>query len=402
MSRETRQLKKRRIQRRNLIILIVLVVITLAIAIGYYRSNQSTILKKEHYVQSINSQVYLLKDTNYIKIDNFTADNLAYPEGTKVSGYDVLTKSPMVINQEFLTDQVRDLNKLISEGVFNNWDQYSVDLRNKLGESSLLNEGDLSFYENTSEFSPDSQEELQNEINLLNSLNTGRATQITLGTFNITDTGFIYTNISEYDRLANESVLGALNIEMLNDISKLDTNPTEGFRVVNNDHCFALTDVSEETQIQGEDQVQKLKDEFGKGLNNCAYYNMLIDRVDRIREFPQLSFRINDKDYPFYLVDIIHNEGRKIMVLMIKDYLRDLMDYNKESASIHTIDIEAFIIPKSAIINKDNKTYIKILQKGYFTNEKEVNVRTYDGGNAILSVADNPDLTNGISIRIHP
>ncbi len=402
MSKESRELKRKRIRRRNMILFLVIIFVALLVTVGYYRSNESQILVQEDYINSISEDILLIKDTKFIILDNFSSSDLNYPEGTKVSGYDVLTSSPKVLNQDFLNNRITSLQNLINSGVYNNWDEYSKQLFETINNSSLFNPQNLDYFKQTACYAPSSLEELQKKLEIFTGLNTGSPIELTLTTFGIQDTGFIFSGISEYDQLANEAVLGQINNETLKDITNFDTSISNALKLVNSDHFFSLCSVPTDSLIQGEDITKELKDKYSQGLNNSEYYNMLITRVDRLRDYPQLSFNYKNQNYPSYLIDVIQEDSNKILVFILKDYLNTIANENKIKADLEIQNLKAYKIPQSAIIEKDNKTYIQLLEKGYFTEEVEVHVTSYDKGNAILSLNDNPDLNSGTSIKIYP
>lgn len=401
MSQTSRAQRRKRKKIRRIITIIILLIIAIIVAIGYYRSQQDLLIKEEDYVDSVNSQLYFIRDCDYLILDDFTQENLAFPDGTKVSGYDILTNSPVVVNQEFLTTQVQTIDQLISSGSYHNWDQYALEMQNAMTQFSFNNENIL-FYIDSARYSPDTLDKLTEQRQLLSELNTGRSVELKLTLFANSKTGFIFSNISEYDQIACEAVLGSITSTMLEDLNGLKTTETEALRIVNNDHAFALTTVSDDTIIQDLDTVKELKQQYSEGLKNSEYYNMLITRVDRLRLYPEISFDYDGKEYPAYLIDVVEEEDKKILVLMLKEYLAELSTLNKINCEINVQKFSSYILPQSSIIYNEDKTYVEVLRKGYFPQEIEININKIEKGKAILNIDNNPELKAGMTIKVYP
>lgn len=389
-------------KRRRIIIISIIVIVLFILAVGYYRSNLNYILNQEDYLNSTSSQIFLLHDSKFYEINDFSQEDLSFPVGTKVSGYNELLTKPMTINQDFINGQIAAINALIAGRYYENWDNYSVELQNSLGSIFNNNDSQVDFFKDSSCYSPSSLEDLQLMLQKLQEINTGKPIEVTLNNVSLMKTGFLMDTANEYDKLANEAILGNINNSTFDFLSKLSTDNSRELKVINNDHCFAIVSINGETLIQGESKVQELKNEYSAGITNSQYYNMLIERVDRLRLYPQISFTYNDKQYPVYLVDVLEDSNKKNLVLMIKDYNQDLTSNNKINCLLNTQDYPAYVVPRSAIISKDNTTYIQVLKKGYFTREIEVKVSLYDKGKAILRVSENPDLESGTTIKLYP
>ena len=80
----------------------------------------------------------------------------------------------------------------------------------------------------------------------------------------------------------------------------------------------------------------------------------------------------------------------------------DFVTDDKHSATLNVQSFNAWIVPQSAIIRQDGKTYLRTEEKGYFTEQIEVTVDRYDGGKAVLKKADNSGLKNGLTIKVFP
>lgn len=402
MSQQSRALRRKLAQRKKLFAGLLALFILFAVFAGYYRSNQKMILQAGTYTDDVSATVYFLRDSDYLLIDDFSAAVLAVPEGSKISGYTPLTNTPVVINQDYLNTQIQVIGALLSAKYYEDWDRFSRDMLETITKPAMGNQSAYTQFENGARYCPEPAEALQKDQLMLQDLNTGAPTQITLEQYGLMKTGFVYSGVSEYDKLACEAALGAMSQDMLGALGKLSTSHTPALRVVNNDHCYAAAAVDARTEVQGEADVKALYEEYGKDLSLNAYYEMLITRVDRLREYPAISFSDGPKKYPAYLVNVIEDGNKKILVLMIKDYLQDLMSVSKKTYTLNVQNYKAWIVPQTAVIRRDGKTYLQLLEKGYFKEEVEVKVSRYDKGKAILSYEDNPDLRNGNTIKIYP
>lgn len=403
MSSETRKLKQKTRKKKTILIGAALGVILLTIIAGYFRVNQKLILESTEYTSSVNTQLWFFKDVNILKLDSFQTSDLTYPEGTKASGYDSLTTSPKVINQEYLNAQIAAVDNALSAHFYDDWDAFAKQLEEKLSAGKTIkSDNTLSLLADTGNWAGTTKAELEAAKTSLQKLNTGSAVPIVLDSFGIMNTGYIYSTYSDYETYAGEGALGGLSIKLLEDLSGQSTQAQSAFKVVNNDHMFAAAVVSSTLSVNGEATALKYRQEYGKDMSNSAYYKYLTTRVDILRDYPEISFNNGTTVVPAYLVNVIQEDNKKILILLIKQYVGDLAQMQKQSFTLNVQNYRAYEVPQSAVIKKDDKTYLQLIEKGYFPEEVQVNVTAWDKGKAILAYDDNPDLKNGMSVKIYP
>ncbi|MGI6109818.1 MAG: hypothetical protein ACOYB8_08295 [Eubacteriaceae bacterium] len=405
MNQRNREMKRKLSKRKNFLIGLLVFFIAVIIIAGYWRASQKQILENEQYTDPVSTELYFFKDCGFMELDGFKASDLSCTAGTKMSSYQTLTNSQMTISSDYVQTRISTIDSLISGHYYEDWNQLASGMDNtftSIGGLDKDKSNQKSFLLQAAQYCGQTQAALQSEKTTLASLNTSTAADVTLQKLGMMNTGYVYPYITQYEQGASEAVLGQLSLNLLKDMDALSSEQTAGIKVVSNDHLYAVCVVSSDVDVQGEDSMQKLKDKNASGLSDEDYYDYLVSRVDMLRQYPELSFEYNRKSYSAYLVNTKTEDNKKILVLMIKDYIHDFLQDDKHTASLNVQSFNAWVLPQSAIIRQDGKTYVQSIEKGYFKEQVEVKVNRYDSGKAILKVSENDSLKNGLSIKIFP
>ena len=405
MSQQNRELKRKLSKRKNFLIGLLVFLIAAIIFAGYWSASQRQILETEKYTDPVSVQFYFFKDTGFLEVDDFTASDLNCDPGTKMNSYQSLTKQPMTISASYVQTQTETIDTLISGHYYEDWSLLSDGMDDTFTSVSAISRDNVNkknFLLQAAQYCGETQTELQAQKTTYAGLNTASAGEITLDKIATMNTGYIYPYITQYEQGASQAMLGQLDLNLLKDLDSLGSDQTAGIKSVSNDHLYAVCVVDDTVSVQGEEGMKKLKDTNAQGMSDDDYYEYLVSRVDMLRQYPELSFEYNKKSYTAYFVNEKTEEGKKIIVLMIKDKIADFVTDDKHSATLNVQSFNAWIVPQSAIIRQDGKTYLRTEEKGYFTEQIEVTVDRYDGGKAVLKKADNSGLKNGLTIKVFP
>ncbi len=377
-----------------------------------YLNNMSMLLDESRYTESEQTNLYFFKSIDYRNIDAFQTSDLTLEEGEKANGYKNLTNNSKTLNADFLKQQINVIDALIKDEYYNNWSRIVGELINNYrGVSSITsqiedNERDnRSFLIESVQYMGFSLEELQNKRQEYFNLVEEKTRPISLNNLYMHSSGYIYTSIKPIEKVFNQEMLPYVTGNFLDTVRKIDQQAFTQLKVINNDHIFIAFTIDKEKEIMGEAEMFELKEEImgttDKGINN-AYYQFLIRRIDQLLYYPELRFNYKNKEYTSYLVDEFEDGNQKIVILMLKDYVNDFSNVVIAEGDIYIQDYDAFVIPKSAIYEKDDTTMLQSVSKGYFNDPLPVEIEKYNRRDAILKVSNNPALSSGTRIRIHP
>lgn len=360
----------------------------------------------------VSTDVYLFKDIDYIQLDDFKASDLTVKEGSKVNGYTALTSTPKVVDQDYLNGQISAIDTIVADQTYNDWGSLVSEISsNYVGMAKINSQingdarGRKDFLITATRYMGDTQDQLNQKKIQFQNLNDGQEREITLGNLSMASTGYVYATVNSMEKVISESVLPYVDESVLDVASKVDQQDETALKIINSDHIYAAFMVSKDTQIAGEEDAMALKQEnIGTTgtEKNTAYYDLLVARVDLLREYPMITIERDKKKYKVYLVDEIESDNKKIVIVLMKDYSNVFADENIISSNVDLQDTEAYQVPKSAITEEDGKSYITMMKEGYFGKKVEVSVMRTDNGKAVLPVAENPDLYVGMSYKVYP
>ncbi|MEG0495124.1 MAG: hypothetical protein RR564_02530 [Eubacterium sp.] len=372
------------------------------------------LIEKTEYTNPYKTNFFFFKDIDYIQLDDFSKSDLTLPEGEKTNGYTNLTNTPKVVNQNFLNYQMDTINQIMTEQYYNNWPSTIDEIAsNYVGMAKITTQFGSSererkeFLLDSVQFMGETNAELESKKNEYSDLNTGQVRDVTLSGLHMISTGYVYTTLSSMEKVISESSLPYIDTNFLKTAGKIEKQNETVLKIVNNDHVFAAFSIPKKATIDGEEEVLADKEEYmgTRGPEkNSEYYKFLVKRVDQVRYYPKLSFKEGGNLYNGYLVDIVDDGENKIAVMMIRDYVNVFSNEIMINTEINIQRFDCYKVPQSAIVKKDEKTYVKTLEKGYFEDLIEVDINKYEKGMAILSLDSekNKNLSSGMTIKIYP
>ena len=87
----------------------------------HYRRNKSGLIERTDYIYETNAKVYFFKNIDYIELNNFSAEDLVNAQGSKVNGYSALTKSKKIVDQTYIKNQIKTIDRILSEKAYKHW-----------------------------------------------------------------------------------------------------------------------------------------------------------------------------------------------------------------------------------------------------------------------------------------
>jgi len=380
--------------------LIIVIIFT-----AHIRNSQTMILEKTEYDKATNTEIYAFKGLSYAILDDFSSDDLLLDEGQKVNGYEPLTKNQMVVNQTFANQQIATIDQIMADEQYNQWDTVLTPILDKQNTALNLTTSEKSEFSAALLYAGEDKTTLLSEKENYENLADNTARDISLNNLYFSTSGYLYSSISDQDQYVSETILPYITEDWFAEIKKASTQETTALKIVNNDHCFLAFSLPADTYVMDEEEALSIKQENMDNYSDpddAFYYQYLIKRVDQLRYFPRMTFTVNDQLYSAYLVNVVSEDDQKILVLMLEDNVKDFAETAYFTADINLEAFNAFILPESAIIYQGDQTYVKIVSKGYFETLTEVFVNKIEKGDAILAIADNPDLDVNSTIRVYP
>ena len=385
----------------------------LIIVIGFgwrYMSNLQSIIEETEYIKTYETNLYLFKNIDYIELDNFSLDDLAFKQGTKVNGYSSLTKEPKVVSQTFLDYEIATIDEIITNKYYENWNVLVEEYQKTytgLGVIGIKSDSTFSkgFLESAIQYYGMNLDKLNETKENFVAINDGEPRDITLKGLGLTATGYIYGRLNPMEKVISQNMLPYVNKDLLDLAESINKNEKNVLKIVNNKQLFASFIMPDDEVVHFENEALAEKNRIWDEesiQNNVDYYEHLTIHVDDLWTFPEMQFKFNEKIYTAYLVDMIFSDSEKIGILIIKDYINDFISENILKAELHTISYRAYEAPISAIKQVDGKSKMTLMERGYFPEDVDVLVDQKDKSKAILPVEDNPNIAPGMAYLIHP
>lgn len=361
----------------------------------------------ETYHYSIGARLYLFKTVDYVVVDGLSGIKNV-KNGTKVNGYSPLTKSPGVVNTNYLQNQIDTLAKMETDQTYNHRRETAESVIDRLGSLTRKKGQDTSFNDDTfkqnvSRYLPYDAKEIAAKRDQLGKLNDGKARQIVLHDLGMQASGFYYDSISGYDKVVNVNLLPYLSMNFLRQLNTTDRSTEAAVCIVSNDSIYAAFDIGSSETLISEGDVKALKKSyFGDDTNQKSeeYYKFLSERADMIYQYPEVTLHKNGKEYKAYLVDIVQDGSARIGVVVIKDYLEDFASENVFNGNVDIDNYRVYRIPRTAVYERGDKSYIHVIEKDFFDREQEIHIKKTDGNDVLLEPGDNPDLPAGTPYRL--
>ena len=409
MSQPSRKVRKQ-VNRRHLpsfgLAFFFIILVLGGFLYNQYRRGAKAFVSDETYHYTVGARLYEFKTVDYVIVDGLSGIKNV-KNGTKVNGYSPLTTTTGMINTHYLQNQINTLSKMETDQTYNHRRETAESVIDRLGILTRKKGQDSKFDDDTfklyvSRYLPYNAADIKSKKALFAGLNDGKPKKIVLHDLGMLASGFFYDNISGYDKVVNENLLPYLSMNLLRQLNTTDRSTEAAVCIVGNDRIYAAFDIGSSDELISEGDVKALKKSyFGDDTNQKSeeYYKFLSERADVIYQYPQVTIHKNGKAYKAYLVDIVEDGTARIGVVVIKDYLEDFANETVFNANVDIDNYRVYRIPRTAVLERGDKSYIHVIEKDFFDREQEIHVKKIDGGDVLLDPDENPNLTIGTPYR---
>ncbi len=431
MAREN--LRKKR-NRQTLII--ITVVFALILSYLFIFKQRTMLLHEELYTTKVSGESYIFKEEEYITIPGQKID-YTIEEGSKIGANTILSENYTLETNQYIDEAIEVIDFRLSEYVSYEDQNVFIDHLQEVSEDVQTLEDELSTaksqgdddkaltLEKELEDEKYKEEMMEKSIRYIfadeETLTKLRAELVskknnsdkalTISNLNFSFTGNIYYETTGYEDVLNVDVMPAITsgyFEYIEDYEPeaIDTRENNVIKIVNNEILYVCAFLDADTLVSSQSHMESVKEgiyTYNDIDKEGGYYDFLRRRIDILGTFP--SIRFEDGSGTIYrgnLVDIVEYNNQKVLVIAIKDDVEDFMTINKTEFDVYTEETRCFVIPKGAVINKDDKTYLSVMQTGKFKELVEVNIFKYEGSQALIRLENNPDLEENMEIIINP
>ena len=102
------------------------------------------------------------------------------------------------------------------------------------------------------------------------------------------------------------------------------------------------------------------------------------------------------------MVDVLIFKDKKVPVICVKDEIASFMNVANDNYNIYVEQVESYILPSSAIIRKNNKDYVFVLNTGDFQELVEVKIYKKEGSKVYLRPFENENLAENMEVITNP
>jgi hypothetical protein len=208
--------------------------------------------------------------------------------------------------------------------------------------------------------------------------------------------------------LENLEALVDVPQEDLSEMAELMKTDQRTVKVVNDDTGYMMVSIPEDTLLDLIAKVDTQKAAIRENMEDpslLAYLDRLNRRVDLLRSMPTIGFILEEEEYTASVVEVLkpsQGEGH-VLLLQLKDRLTgEFLKRRSMEIKLVTYDNEGYVVPKKSLFEKDGKTYMTVMNKGYLRKNLEVHISATEGDQVFLSRRDNEEITEGTQLIVHP
>lgn len=404
MSQESRKEKQKNKRQQKIKYLgLAAMGLALIVLISYVLQKQK-ILDVTIWTKEIDSTMYFFKAIDDIRVDGLSEKNATFAEGTKINGYSALSSEALTVNTAWVDQQIKTIQHLLDIKAYEDWNAVIEESLKERKEKVSIDFSGMSLPA-MAPYIGSSAEELAARLEKIKQLGDGNARQITLQGLSMKSNGCVFFSTTNRKQVLNENYLPYLNKEIIKRIKRSDGQSKQALSVIGNEHIFAVAVIDSNLEISGEDQMAALKTANIQETKctDLTYYKMLANRADLARQYPMVKISLGDHVIDAKLVNAISDGNDKIITLMIMSNLLPIIDQDSASGVIQIQRIRGYVVPRSAVKKiKDGTGTLTLMERTYFPEEVQVNITKEDVNDLILSVDDNPGLSEGDSYKLHP
>ncbi|WP_073269055.1 HlyD family efflux transporter periplasmic adaptor subunit [Alkalibacter saccharofermentans] len=397
---------KRRSRRKNnrKPLLYMLIIFLMALAWMNLSSKQTQTLHNERYVKTYEADVTLIKNEQVFYFDQ--KPSYLISSGTRISMNQLLAEQS-VSTQGYASDKSAAINKAISHAGSSK-KELDLSLIDSFDEDDKTkSQREIRIMLSALRYQSKSEEELKD---ILEKNSGASISSPTLKKIGSDYPGYVFFDDDGYEQVFTFSNMDMLSKEFLEEADEIaDLNRGYGnnvLKVTDDDGVIIVAAVPKEVELQREALLQERKTGIYERLdeeNLSSYIELLTERVDLLRGFPKVKFNMDDNEYAAYLIESIEEEEEKILVFMLKEMVQgEILSKRKGTADIYTYENQGYLVPSRSVFEKDGKSYVMVLSKGYLRRNVEVTVTLVDGSQVFLSRSENSNLSDGMQVLINP
>ncbi|SHE27129.1 hypothetical protein SAMN02746064_00044 [Alkalibacter saccharofermentans DSM 14828] len=382
----------------------MLIIFLMALAWMNLSSKQTQTLHNERYVKTYEADVTLIKNEQVFYFDQ--KPSYLISSGTRISMNQLLAEQS-VSTQGYASDKSAAINKAISHAGSSK-KELDLSLIDSFDEDDKTkSQREIRIMLSALRYQSKSEEELKD---ILEKNSGASISSPTLKKIGSDYPGYVFFDDDGYEQVFTFSNMDMLSKEFLEEADEIaDLNRGYGnnvLKVTDDDGVIIVAAVPKEVELQREALLQERKTGIYERLdeeNLSSYIELLTERVDLLRGFPKVKFNMDDNEYAAYLIESIEEEEEKILVFMLKEMVQgEILSKRKGTADIYTYENQGYLVPSRSVFEKDGKSYVMVLSKGYLRRNVEVTVTLVDGSQVFLSRSENSNLSDGMQVLINP
>ena len=431
------KITRRKMNRRTKEFTIIMAILALIAGTFVYTRQRTQILHAEQYINKVKAQCYVFKESEYINLGRGEKVKFSVKEGQKVGANTTLSKTYKIKTNKYINDALDVINWRLKHSSYDDRNTFVRDLL-KVGEKVNKKQQEVESLKDSSDEEAKAKAEkqlralkkkqsiMQKSLKYIfadrDTLNTVkrelkskkgiRKKTLTISNLNFSYTGNIFFRTNGYEEVLDSNLMGILNEEYFDFLDSFKAEPSDNeedgqvIKIVHNEEIYICPIFEGDVFIKAEEECKDYKkwihdnfdvEELG------GYYDLIERRVDILRSFPSIT--IEDKEGNTkngFLVDVLTFSDAKIPIICVKDEIASFMDVANDTYNIYVEQVECFVLPEEALINKDNKTYVFVLTTGDFQEMVKVKVYKVEGGKVYLKLSENEDLTENMEVITNP
>jgi hypothetical protein len=394
--------------------LVYLVIVLLAgLAWMILTSKQTLVLHNQRFITTYDSTTFLLKNEQVFYFDNDPAP--VVPDGTRVSKQKVLFESDAGLSAYWMEQQaLLQRNPTIPTKI--ELFKQLVDMKDAAQSFQTEEEKNLWLKEFKASMNLLAYADLGEEkLSQKRASVSARASESTVGK-TLSRLGGAFSGYLYYGSDGFEPLLTLENLEALVDVPQEDLSEMAELmktdqrtvKVVNDDTGYMMVSIPEDTLLDLIAKVDTQKAAIRENMEDpslLAYLDRLNRRVDLLRSMPTIGFILEEEEYTASVVEVLkpsQGEGH-VLLLQLKDRLTgEFLKRRSMEIKLVTYDNEGYVVPKKSLFEKDGKTYMTVMNKGYLRKNLEVHISATEGDQVFLSRRDNEEITEGTQLIVHP
>lgn len=431
-----RKKRKSFIRRRYKEIILISAVLIFGVY-AIFHSDDTLILHPENYIDKVSSESFIFTENEYIDLGANEKVNYDVKEGQKVGANTILSKDYKLQTNKYINQAIDVIDFRLSHKTYSNRDAYFSELA-KLEQQVIDSEQEYKdikdstntvkvkqakenytrlknkkqMMQKSSKFMFADKATLKKVKSELKSKLSDKKKSLTISNLNFSFTGNIFFSRTGYEEVLNTNILANLNSDYIDYLKKYskDNTARDGsiIKIVNNNCIYVCAVVDKDEYIEGEETAKEYRNIVKKNHSiktDSAYYDYLLTRMDLLVTYPVNEFETknNDKLSGYIINSFDYHNDKKVIVICVKKQLNKLVGLDITNIKLYANQTQVYSIPKSAVIEKDKKKYVYIMNNGNFKELIEIKVwKDSLLGDTYIKANENEKITDNTEIVVNP